>query len=55
MALDYFNGQPQTGSPVILLVFDGAARIEPEIQTALTHGLRRNGSAVNPRAAVLCC
>lgn len=42
MALDYFTGQPQTGSRVILLVSDGAARIEPETQTKLTQLFRQN-------------
>ncbi len=36
MALDYFNGQELTGSRVILLVSDGAARIEPETQATLS-------------------
>jgi mxaC protein len=35
MALSYFNGQPITGARVILLVSDGAARMEPEIADAL--------------------
>lgn len=30
MALDYFNGQPLTGSRIVLLVSDGAARMETE-------------------------
>lgn len=30
MALDYFGGRPVTGSRLILLVSDGAARMEPE-------------------------
>jgi mxaC protein len=30
MALDYFSGQPLTGSRIILLVSDGAARMEAE-------------------------
>lgn len=42
MALDYFTGQPQTGSRVILLVSDGAARIEPETQTTLTQLFKQN-------------
>jgi mxaC protein len=35
MALDYFNGQPVTGSRIVLLVSDGAARMEPEVADAL--------------------
>lgn len=35
MALDYFNGQPVTGARVVLLVSDGAARMEPEVADAL--------------------
>lgn len=35
MALDYFQERPFTGSRVILLVSDGAARIEPETQSQL--------------------
>jgi len=35
MALDYFSGQPVTGARVVLLVSDGAARMEPETADAL--------------------
>ncbi|WP_341326435.1 vWA domain-containing protein [Methylotuvimicrobium sp. KM2] len=35
MALDYFQERPLTGSRVILLVSDGAARIDPETQSTL--------------------
>lgn len=35
MALGYFEDRPVTGSRVIMLVSDGAARIEPETQIAL--------------------
>lgn len=42
MALDYFADQPLTGSRVILLVSDGAARIEPETQEKLGHLFRQN-------------
>lgn len=35
MALDYFSGQPVTGSRIVLLVSDGAARMEPETADAL--------------------
>lgn len=40
MALDYFDGQPVTGSRVILLVSDGAARIEPEVGAMLKQQFR---------------
>lgn len=40
MALDYFEGQPVTGSRVILLVSDGAARIEPEVGALLKQQFR---------------
>ncbi|MGR8935961.1 MAG: vWA domain-containing protein [Gammaproteobacteria bacterium] len=42
MALDYFSGREQTGSRVILLVSDGAARIEPETQAKLTQLFKQN-------------
>ena len=42
MALSYFTDQPMTGSRVILLVSDGAARIEPETQTMLTQLFHQN-------------
>ncbi len=42
MALDYFADQPQTGSRVILLVSDGAARIEPETQDKLSRIFHQN-------------
>ncbi len=35
MALEYFSGQPVTGSRIVLLVSDGAARMEPETADAL--------------------
>lgn len=35
MALDDFRGRPRTGSRVVLLVSDGAAQIEPRLQTKL--------------------
>ncbi|MFM8333765.1 MAG: vWA domain-containing protein [Candidatus Methylumidiphilus sp.] len=35
MALRHFSGQPVTGSRVVLLVSDGAARMEPETADAL--------------------
>lgn len=42
MSLDFFNDQPYTGSRVILLVSDGAARLEPEVQEALRLGFEKN-------------
>lgn len=59
MALDYFSGRPQTGSRVILLVSDGAARIEPETQVALTQLFKQNNTMLywiylrNPNSARL--
>ncbi|GAB4255922.1 MAG: hypothetical protein Kow0065_04330 [Methylomicrobium sp.] len=41
MALDYFRERPMTGSRVILLVSDGAARIEPDTQTTLAQLFRQ--------------
>jgi len=35
MALDFFAGRPVTGSRIVLLVSDGAARIDPETQDRL--------------------
>jgi len=35
MALTHFSGQPLTGSRIVLLVSDGAARIEPDVADAL--------------------
>jgi mxaC protein len=42
MALSYFSDQPLTGSRVILLVSDGAARIDTETQTTLTQMFQQN-------------
>lgn len=42
MALDFFIDQPMTGSRVILLVSDGAARIQPETQSTLSQLFRQN-------------
>ncbi|MGR9072194.1 MAG: vWA domain-containing protein [Gammaproteobacteria bacterium] len=42
MALDYFKDRPMTGSRVILLVSDGAARIDTETQTTLSQLFVRN-------------
>jgi mxaC protein len=35
MALEHFSGQPVTGARIVLLVSDGAARMEPETADAL--------------------
>lgn len=42
MALSFFTDQPMTGSRVILLVSDGAARIDTETQTTLTQMFNQN-------------
>ena len=42
MALSFFTDQPMTGSRVILLVSDGAARIDTETQTTLTQMFHQN-------------
>ena len=44
IALDYFTGQPITGSRVILLVSDGAARIDLDQQNTLKQLFRQNKS-----------
>jgi mxaC protein len=46
MALDYFNGQPVTGSRIVLLVSDGAARMEPEVADALRQQFQDNQAAL---------
>ncbi len=42
MALDFFTGKPITGSRVILLVSDGAARIDKTTQTTLSQLFSQN-------------
>lgn len=42
MALDFFIDEPMTGSRVILLVSDGAARIESETQSTLSQIFRQH-------------
>ena len=42
MALDYFKDKPVTGSRVIMLVSDGAARIDQDTQTTLTQLFHQN-------------
>ncbi len=46
MALSQFAGQPVTGSRIILLVSDGAARIEEETREQLKHAFRENQVAL---------
>lgn len=46
MALAYFRGQPVTGSRVVLLVSDGAARMEPEAADAIRQQLQDTQAAL---------
>ena len=46
MALGYFTGKPVTGSRIVLLVSDGAARMEPEIADALRLQFQENQTAL---------
>ncbi len=46
MALDYFNGQPVTGARIVLLVSDGAARMEQEIADALRQRFQDNQASL---------
>jgi len=46
MALDYFKGQPLTGSRIVLLVSDGAARMEPEVADALRQNFQDQQTAL---------
>ncbi len=46
MALGHFSGQPVTGSRIVLLVSDGAARMEPEIAEALRQQFQDNQTAL---------
>lgn len=46
MALDYFQGQPVTGSRIVLLVSDGAARMEPEVADALRQSFQDNQASL---------
>ena len=46
MALDYFSGQPATGSRIVLLVSDGAARIEPETADAIRQIFQDNQASL---------
>jgi mxaC protein len=59
MALDYFSGQPVTGSRIILLVSDGAARMEPETGEMLRQQFQDNQTSLywiylrNPKSGAL--
>lgn len=59
MALDYFSGQPVTGSRIILLVSDGAARMEPETGEMLRQQFQDNQTSLywiylrNPKSGSL--
>lgn len=46
MALTFFNNQPMTGSRIVLLVSDGAAKIDPETQTRLRQWFYQNQVAL---------
>ena len=46
MALEYFSGQPVTGSRIVLLVSDGAARMEPETAEALRQQFQDNQASL---------
>lgn len=59
MALDFFTGQPVTGSRLILLVSDGAARIDEETQDKLRQWFQETEASLywiylrNPKSAPL--
>lgn len=59
MALDFFTGKPVTGSRIILLVSDGAARIDEETRDRLRQAFQETQSTLywiylrNPRSAPL--
>lgn len=59
MALDYFSGRPLTGSRIILLVSDGAARIDAETGDYLRQVFQNNRAALywiylrNPKGGTL--
>jgi mxaC protein len=59
MALDFFTGKPVTGSRLILLVSDGAARIDEETQDKLRQWFQETQSSLywiylrNPKSAPL--
>jgi mxaC protein len=59
MALDFFTGKPVTGSRIILLVSDGAARIDDETRDRLRQWFRATQSSLywiylrNPKSAPL--
>jgi mxaC protein len=47
MALDFFNGKPATGARIILLVSDGATRIEEESQDLIRQWFQDNQARLN--------
>lgn len=59
MALDFFRNRPREGSRIVLLVSDGAARIDAETQDRLTQSFRESGATLywiylrNPTSASL--
>jgi mxaC protein len=59
MALDYFSGQAITGSRIVLLVSDGAARMEPETADALRQNFQDKQASLywiylrNPKGSML--
>ncbi len=59
MALDFFKGTPQRGSRIILLVSDGAARIDEETRDRLKQTFKETGTTLywiylrNPTSAPL--
>jgi mxaC protein len=46
MALEHFSGQPVTGARIVLLVSDGAARMEPETADALRQQFQDNQASL---------
>lgn len=59
MALDFFNQRPKVGSRIILLVSDGAARIDEQTRDRLRHNFEETGTTLywiylrNPTSAPL--
>lgn len=59
MALDFFNQRPKEGSRIILLVSDGAARIDEQTRDRLRHNFEETGTTLywiylrNPTSAPL--
>jgi len=46
MALDYFKGQPVTGSRVVLMVSDGGAYLDAKTQELLRHMFQRESASL---------